>query len=95
MADKDAAIRRALLSMQQDDGLTAEMNDIRGLWRQIFVQRIFRIEPQQQHYWVIDALDECNGHKELFPLLAKIDDKYPLSVFLTSRRTLELDKLFQ
>jgi hypothetical protein len=95
MADKDAAIRRALLSMQQDDGLTAEMNDIRGLWRQIFVQRIFRIEPQQQHYWVIDALDECNGYKELFPLLAKIDDKYPLSVFLTSRRTLELDKLFQ
>ena len=93
MARRDVALRQSLLSMLKEGGLTAEKNDIRAIWKQLFVQKIFRTDFQQRQYWVIDALDEGNGGHELVPLLAKIPEHLPISVFLTSRRDLQLERL--
>jgi hypothetical protein len=93
MARRDVALRQSLLSMLKEGGLTAEKNDIIAIWKQLFVQKIFRTDFQQRQYWVIDALDEGNGGHELVPLLAKIPEHLPISVFLTSRRDLRLERL--
>src|SRR5271156_202164 len=93
MARRDVTLRQSLLSMQKEGGLTAEKNDIRAIWKQLFVQMIFRTDFQQRQYWIIDALDEGHGGYELVPLLAKIPEHLPISVFLTSRRDLHLEKL--
>jgi WD40 repeat protein len=95
MANRDPSLRRSLLSMQHEEDLTADPNDVRAIWRQLFQKRIFRTESQQRHYWVIDAIDESHACHELFPLLAKIEDKFPLRIFLTSRRSVTLEKQFQ
>jgi WD40 repeat protein len=92
MARRDVALRQSLLSMQREGGLTAEKNDIRAIWKQLFVQKIFRTDFQQRQYWIIDALDEGHGGHELVPLLAKIPEHLPISVFLTSRRDLQLER---
>jgi WD40 repeat protein len=52
-----------------------------------------------RHYWVIDALDECNaeerrGLENFFLILAKIDSNIPLKIFISSRSSTELERLF-
>ncbi|MCJ1394922.1 hypothetical protein MMC18_007802 [Xylographa bjoerkii] len=93
MARRDVSLRQSLLTMRQEEGLTAETNDIRVLWKQLFVQRVLRSDFQQRQYWVIDALDECHSGYELVPLLAKISEHLPLSIFLTSRWDHNLEKM--
>lgn len=95
MANRDPSLRRALLALQHEEDLTADPHDVRAIWRQLFQRRLFHTEPQQKHYWVIDAIDECHACHELFPLLARIEDKFPLRIFLTSRRSVALEKQFQ
>lgn len=92
MACHDVALRQSLLTMQQQDELTAETNDIRAIWRQLFTQRILLTNFQQRQYWIIDALDEAHGGAELLPLLAKLPDNLPISIFFTSRRDQILEK---
>jgi len=88
MASTSAAVRRSLLSMQQEDTLTAEQSDPRATWKQLFVQRIFTVTPERHQYWIIDALDEAKGGIGLFSLLQSLPEGY--SVFVTSRRDREL-----
>jgi WD40 repeat protein len=52
-----------------------------------------------RHYWVIDALDECTaaekrGLENFFSILAKIDTSIPLKVFISSRASADLERLF-
>jgi len=95
MASRDVALRRALLSMQQEDSLTAEVNDIRVIWKQLFVQRIFRTGFQMTQYWVIDALDEGIGGHELIKLFERIPNNLPLKIFITSRHDSQMERLLR
>ncbi|KAF7503410.1 hypothetical protein GJ744_003893 [Endocarpon pusillum] len=95
MANRNVALRRALLSMQQDDSLTAEVNDIRAIWKQLFVQRIFRMGFQKTQYWLIDALDEGIGGQELIKLFERIPTNLPLKIFITSRYDAHMERLLR
>ncbi|KAI9760342.1 MAG: hypothetical protein M4579_001746 [Chaenotheca gracillima] len=93
MASVNTDIRQVLLEME-NEGESIDRNDPRSIWRTIFVSRVFQVELRQPCYWIIDALDECSSHNILFPLLAKIDKQYPLRVFITSRPSFSIERLF-
>jgi CheY-like chemotaxis protein len=95
MARRDVALRRSLLRMRLEDELTAESNDFRAIWKQLFTQRILRTHFQQRQYWIIDALDEAHGGHELISLLKGVPENLPISIFVTSRKDLTLEKHMQ
>lgn len=92
MALCSAEVRRRLLALEAD-GVTIEKNDDRAIWRKLFSGVIFQA-TFQPHYWVVDALDECNQLQSLFSMLSSIDGHIPLRIFLTSRRTQEIERAF-
>lgn len=93
MAYVNFEIRQAILAMARE-GEHFNKDDYNTIWRIFFLTRICRIELQRPHYWVIDALDECNKYAILFQLLSKIDKSFPLRVFLTSRPLPLIQRLF-
>ena len=76
--------------MQKEDTLTAGPNDLRALWRQLFLQRVFKADLERHQYWIIDALDEANRSHELLSLLKNLPQGY--SVFFTSRKNRDLER---
>lgn len=93
MAFANRKVRQALLNMKED-GESFNKNDERTVWRTVFMARIFRIELKQPHYWIIDALDECPHHNAIFSMLSKVDKDFPLRLFITSRPSPVVDRLF-
>jgi hypothetical protein len=91
MARSNHAVRQALFAMEKEGTLTADPHDVRGIYRQLFVQRVFRCDIQRHQYWIIDALDEAKAGQELFALLKSLPaNRY--SVFITSRREREIER---
>lgn len=93
MAWANMNIRQELLSMESE-GYFIDKADPRSIWRTIFAARICQVELRQPCYWVLDALDESSNYNVIFPLLAKIDQSFLLRVFLTSRPSLLIERLF-
>ena len=94
MAVINTKIRRKLLELQADH-IQIDKADERSIWRKIFMNGIFQIDSfPRPHYWVIDAMDECNNHAVLFPLLAKLQTPFPLKIFITSRHSNEFRNHF-
>lgn len=93
MASVNYEIRQSILTMVRE-GENYNKDDSNMIWRAFFLTRICRTEFQRPHYWVIDALDEFNDHAVLFQLLSRIDCKIPLRVFITSRPSPSIQKLF-
>ena len=93
MAYFNFEIRQNILMMARE-GEDFDKSDYTIIWRAFFLTRIFRTEFQRPHYWVIDALDECNDHAVLFQLLSKIDKRVPLRIFVTSRPSASIQRLF-
>jgi hypothetical protein len=77
-----------------EDGEQVDKDDERTLWRTLFLTRICRIDFAQPHFWIIDAIDECNQYSKLFPILYKITEQMPLRIFITSRLSPRIDRLF-
>lgn len=92
MALCNIEVRRRLLSLEAD-GVTIEKNDDRAIWRKLFVGAVFQVTFQPQ-YWIIDALDECNQLQSFFSMVSSIDGHIPLRLFLTSRKTQEIERAF-
>ncbi|KAF4634517.1 hypothetical protein G7Y89_g3587 [Cudoniella acicularis] len=86
-------VREEILAMQQND-VHFDRDEPRALWRKLFVGGIFRATFQRTQYWIIDALDECPNYSALFPLLAKLDSRVPLRIFITSRLSPTIQKGF-
>ena len=84
MALLNPRVRDRLVKMQQD-GVQFDKDSYQFLWKRVFVGAIFSVELHQPHYWVIDALDECLHGTEFFSMLAKIEEAFPLRIFITSR----------
>ncbi|KAK6812959.1 hypothetical protein RU639_010810 [Aspergillus parasiticus] len=91
MASTDAHVRQTILTMQKQ-GVKLESNDERIVWRKLFLSGIFQAKLQN-HYWVIDALEESANIASFFDtVLAKLDGSISLRIFVTSRETLEIQK---
>lgn len=91
MALSDPEACEAVLTMQAD-GVSLDNVDERTLWRILFVQGIFQTS-MSRHYWVLDALDECSNHLDLFhAMLLNIGEDIPLRILFTSRDTVHFDQ---
>ncbi|KAH8678438.1 hypothetical protein BX600DRAFT_493699 [Xylariales sp. PMI_506] len=93
MAAVHPAIRQKLIDMQ-DNGILYDRDDERGLWRKIFLNEILMLPLDKPQFWIIDGLDECTDAVKLFSLLAKFDCAFPLRIYISSRRRLDLEKQF-
>jgi WD40 repeat protein len=94
MALTNGKVREALLTLREEGELKINQADERTIWRKIFMALIFKTNFTQPHFWIIDGLDECHNYAAIVPMLAKINEKFPLRVFLSSRTSSDLDKLF-
>jgi WD40 repeat protein len=93
MALVNMKIREELLAMIRE-GDVFNKDDDRTIWRTVFATRIFRVEAQQAQFWVIDAIDECSNHSGLFSMISKVNKNFPLRVFISSRPSGPIDRLF-
>ena len=93
MAFSNTEIRRKILSLHEE-GVLIDKSDERSVWRTIFITRIFRTELRQPHYWIIDGLDESANYAAFFPLLGKVDQHFPLRLFVASRPHLSIERSF-
>ncbi|KAH7370025.1 hypothetical protein BKA65DRAFT_487549 [Rhexocercosporidium sp. MPI-PUGE-AT-0058] len=98
MAQNNQAIRQVLLELSSDNSYL-DTDDYRGIWRRLFVGGIFLISFSTTYYWVLDAFDECDAAEKrtfdnFFSILAKIDQAIPLKVFVSSRSSVDLERLF-
>ena len=84
MALLNPMVRDKLVKMQKD-GVQFDKDSYQFLWKRVFVGAVFAAELHQPHYWVIDALDECLHGTEFSSLLSKIEEAFPLRIFITSR----------
>lgn len=93
MAMADTGVLDALMGLQEDRFRIDHENE-RSLWRTLFTSKVFKAATTR-HFWVIDALDECtNPHPFLDPMLLRIETGGRLQIFITSRETPELCRLF-
>ena len=93
MASSNTDIRRKILSLHAE-GVLIDKSDERSVWRTVFLARIFRTQLRQPHYWIIDGLDESANYVAFFPLLGKVDQQFPLRVFVASRPHLAIERSF-
>jgi hypothetical protein len=97
MACADPGIHDALVAiMDDDDGRLADHDDSeRAVWRKLFTDCILQ-KPFKRHFWIIDALDECENAFDAFhSILGKWNTAVSLRVLVTSRDTKELRMAFQ
>lgn len=93
MATSNIEASDAILEMQAD-GVCLNHVDERTLWRILLLSGIFQA-TMTQHYWVIDALDECsNSLVLLHSVISNMDKSVPLRILITSRDTVDLDQGF-
>ena len=94
MACSDFAVRQKLLEMQREN-IKFDTDNERTVWRKLFLSGIFK-STFSNHYWIIDALDECSNSLALFDLmLDNLESSVPLRVLITSRITGELEESFK
>ena len=93
MACTNTQVRDTLLEMKRDSVRFDDDNE-RTIRRRLLMCNIFQTQFPR-HYWVIDALDECQNSSSLLDLmLGKLDESTPLRILITSRETPELVKCF-
>ncbi|CAG7935894.1 unnamed protein product [Penicillium nalgiovense] len=93
MASSNAEATDIILGMQAD-GVSLDRAEDRTLWRILFLSGIFQ-SAMTQHYWVIDALDECSNSKILIhAILSNMEESIPLKILVTGRDTADLDHGF-
>ena len=86
IAISDEAILREILEVEQK-AVPCVQWDERTTWRKLFMGCIFKLSKPLRQYWVIDALDECQGFSKLLALIKEVPPY--IRIFLSSRRTPE------
>jgi Predicted acetyltransferases and hydrolases with the alpha/beta hydrolase fold len=94
MALQDRLVRDSILQLAQSDLIWDKTEEI-SVWKQLFVNCIFKLQSLDQHFWVIDAIDECPNFNVLFTkkLLATLPSS--LRLFATSRKMDEIERGLQ
>jgi WD40 repeat protein len=93
MALLDFRVWQRLLEMKHNNIQFDKENDLL-VWRKVFLNGILDLGLENPHFWVIDALDECSSSNSIAAMLVKAPPKFPLRVFMTSRRTTETAEWF-
>ncbi|ORY60895.1 NACHT and WD domain protein [Pseudomassariella vexata] len=94
MASGNAAIRDALLKIN-DEGSSFDQDDARAIWSKIFRAGLFQTSVITPQYWVVDAIDECVKYTEFFTLLRSTQTRFPLRIFITSRKVAEMPRVLK
>ncbi|KAK0652530.1 hypothetical protein B0T16DRAFT_406350 [Cercophora newfieldiana] len=91
MSSQDLLVREALLRLEHE-GLLCDMSDDASMWRRLFTNCLFKLPSISHHCWVVDGLDECANHNQLFTkkFLAAVPDH--LRLFATSRPLQEIER---
>ncbi|KAI1861138.1 hypothetical protein JX265_009757 [Neoarthrinium moseri] len=55
------------------------------VWRRLYGSGLLKVKLSRPLYWVIDAMDECKASADLMGFLARAQQHWPLSIFVTSR----------
>ncbi|KAK6852096.1 NACHT and WD domain protein [Apiospora arundinis] len=85
MAVSNSAVRKALTELCME-GTSFDMDDARTIWNKVYRKAIFDAPIRTPQYWAIDALDECAKYQELFTMIKGVNLKFPLRIFITSRK---------
>jgi WD40 repeat protein/pimeloyl-ACP methyl ester carboxylesterase len=93
MALLHPGVREAFCSMQAQHN-DFDKDDEGTIWRKLFVNGLLKTKLHRPQFWLIDALDECVAYEKIFPLLLKFDSAFPVRIFMTSRLTPDIDRLF-
>jgi hypothetical protein len=84
MAMQDDLVKGVLLHLEAE-GSFMDNNDPASIWRRLFLGCIFKIQSRSQHFWVIDALDECADFNILFSKRLLVTLPHEVRLFATSR----------
>jgi WD40 repeat protein len=87
MASSDEKIMGICLQLLERDDYSKAA--YRTIWRKLFLEGIFKVPSEQVHYWVIDALDECQDEGEIIGLLMKAAEVSSIHILTTSRNRFE------
>lgn len=93
MACSNFEVRKTLLALHAD-GVAVDKDNERSVWRKLFLEGVFQVKVNQPHYWVIDALDECSKAQSFLSIFGSIESQTPLRIFITSRKTQEIERAF-
>jgi WD40 repeat protein len=88
--DDDSAISR-LLDLEKD-GESWEHDTDQALWSKLFLRCLFQTDSLGHHYWIIDALDECDNFQSFFQLISKMPKN--LRILISSRKTQDIGLCF-
>ncbi|VUC20622.1 unnamed protein product [Clonostachys rosea] len=94
MATSNAAIRDGLSKLCAENS-PIDLDDARALWSKIFKGAIFQTAASSPQYWVIDAIDECIKYAEFFSLFKGCTIGFPLKIFLTGRKIVDMPKMIR
>lgn len=84
MAMLSPTIRHSLLELQKQNVLMHD-EDEKSIWRKLFLNCIFRLPPDKQHFWIIDGLDECQQPSSLLQMLLRASTNTYPKIFMTTR----------
>ncbi|RPB26854.1 WD40 repeat-like protein [Terfezia boudieri ATCC MYA-4762] len=90
MAEVCKSVRRNLLKLMEQD-VRFDKDNAQIIWKKLFTLSIFRAEFHRPFFWVIDALDECEGSISFFNMISKLELNIPIRILITSRRTREIE----
>ena len=90
MAVVSKSVQRNLLKMVEQDA-RFDKDNAQIIWKKLFILSIFRAEFHRPFFWVIDALDECEGSASFFNMISKMEQNIPIRILITSRRTREIE----
>lgn len=93
MACSNFEVRKRLLALHAD-GVSVDKDNERAVWRKLFLEGVLEANLTQPHYWVIDALDECSKAQSFLSIFGSIESQTPLRIFITSRKTQEIERAF-
>lgn len=86
MACQIPSVGNSFLEMQNDDiSIERYSEKPHLLWRKLFVDCVFKQELHRPYFWIIDAVDECKRHEDLYALLTGTSHSFPIRILLTSR----------
>ena len=89
LARTNVEFREALFNFNAETGIrfTSQDQKFETIWEKIFEGIIFKTAFRTPLYWILDAIDEADGHSMLTSCLVRIRPVTPIKIFLSSRPT--------
>ncbi|KAI9889610.1 MAG: hypothetical protein M1814_005118 [Vezdaea aestivalis] len=93
MAIRSAEVRQQLLTMVEK-AVRFNKDDAKTIWRKLLWPIISHTSTDSIQYWILDALDECSDFELIFQMIASLEQRHRIRIFLTSRKLPEITRKF-